>query len=193
MNENSLLYNEVYLIYTREEAASPLNISYKRSIAAFKELIRNGLLYEQRQGLGTPNLLYVLKAELTDEDAAAFGETFSGNESETDAKEPEIPANTQMCQNGISRHAETAHQELPEKQIKICRNRTQERLRVKRLRVVILRTVNLSICKQIPVRGLCLRLRRTNRPMMKRSSREFLANASWSCSRTVCGERRKQP
>ena len=40
--------NEVYLIYTREEAASPLNISYKRSIAAFKELIRNGLLYEQR-------------------------------------------------------------------------------------------------------------------------------------------------
>ena len=152
--------NEVYLIYTREEAASTLNISYKRSIAAFKELIRNGLLYEQRQGLGAPNLLYVLKAELTDEDAAAFGETFSGNESETDAKEPETPANTQMCQNGISRHAETAHQDMP----------------------------NLSICKQIPVRGLCLRLRRTDRPRMKRSYRKFLTNASWSCSRTVCGE-----
>lgn len=112
--------NEVYLIYTREEAASTLNISYKRSIAAFKELIRNGLLYEQRQGLGAPNLLYVLKAELTDEDAAAFGETFSGNESETDAKEPETPANTQMCQNGISRHAETAHQELPKSPIRNC-------------------------------------------------------------------------
>lgn len=113
MNENSLLYNEVYLIYTREEAASTLNISYKRSIAAFKELIRNGLLYEQRQGLGAPNLLYVLKAELTDEDAAAFGEIFSGNESETDAKEPETPANTQMCQNGTSRTAGKADQDMP--------------------------------------------------------------------------------
>lgn len=121
MNENALLYNEVYLIYTREEAASPLSISYKRSIAAFKELIRNGLLYEQRQGLGAPNLLYVLKAELTAEDAAAFGETFSGNESETDAKEPETPANTQMCQNGTSRTAEIAYLELPDRHIKNCR------------------------------------------------------------------------
>ena len=92
------------------------------------------------------------------------------------------------CRNRLSGTARSAHQELPEKQIKICRNRTQERLRVKRLRVVILRTVNLSICKQIPVRGLCLRLRRTNRPRMKRSSRKFLTNASWSYSRTVCGE-----
>lgn len=37
--------NEVYLIYTREEAANTLNISYKKSIAAFRELITNGLLY----------------------------------------------------------------------------------------------------------------------------------------------------
>ena len=44
--------NEVYLIYTREEAANTLNISYKKSIAAFKELIEVGLLFEQRQGRG---------------------------------------------------------------------------------------------------------------------------------------------
>ena len=31
--------NEVYLIYTREEAASLLNISYKKAISAFRELI----------------------------------------------------------------------------------------------------------------------------------------------------------
>ena len=49
--------NEVYLIYTREEAANTLNISYRKAIAAFKELIQNGLLHEQRQGLGAPNLL----------------------------------------------------------------------------------------------------------------------------------------
>ena len=43
---------EVYLIYTREEAAATLNISYRKAIAVFKELIENGLLYEQRQGRG---------------------------------------------------------------------------------------------------------------------------------------------
>ena len=51
--------NEVYLIYTREEAASLLNISYKKAISAFRELIEKKLLYEQRQGRGYPNLLYV--------------------------------------------------------------------------------------------------------------------------------------
>ncbi len=114
--------NEVYLIYTREEAANTLNISYKKSIAAFKELIRNGLLYEQRQGLGAPNLLYVLKAELTDEDASKFSEDFDGKQSETDEKEHETSVNIQTCQNGISRHAKTAHQDMPKSHVKNCQN-----------------------------------------------------------------------
>ena len=116
--------NEVYLIYTREEAANTLNISYKKSISAFKELIQNGLLYEQRQGLGAPNLLYVLKAELTDEDAAEFSESFDGNNDENGEKEPANPLNMQMCQNGISRHSETAHQDMPKSHIKNCQNGT---------------------------------------------------------------------
>lgn len=116
--------NEVYLIYTREEAANTLNISYKKSISAFKELIQNGLLYEQRQGLGAPNLLYVLKAELTDEDAAEFSESFDGNNDENGEKEPANPLNMQTCQNGISRHAETAHQDMPKSHIKNCQNGT---------------------------------------------------------------------
>lgn len=116
--------NEVYLIYTREEAAITLNISYKKSIAAFKELIQNGLLYEHRQGLGDPNLLYVLKAELTDEDAAEFGESFNGNDDENGEKVPANPVNMQTCQNGISRHAEMAHQDMPKSHIKNCRNGT---------------------------------------------------------------------
>lgn len=116
--------NEVYLIYTREEAANTLNISYKKSISAFKELIQNGLLYEQRQGHGAPNLLYVLKAELTDEDAAEFSESFDGNNDENGEKEPANPLNMQICQNGISRHAETAHQDMPKSHIKNCQNGT---------------------------------------------------------------------
>ena len=35
---------EVYLIYTREDAAETLNLSYKKTIAAFKELIAVDLL-----------------------------------------------------------------------------------------------------------------------------------------------------
>lgn len=115
INEN----NEVYLIYTREEASNTLNISYKKAIAAFKELIRHGLLFEQRQGLGAPNLLYVLKAELTDEDAAEFGTSFDG---EVPAEEPETLDNSQICQNGTSRHAKTAYQDLPKQHIKNCEN-----------------------------------------------------------------------
>lgn len=113
--------NEVYLIYTRQEAAEALNITYKKSIAAFKELIQNGLLHEQRQGLGAPNLLYVLKAELTDEDAAEFGAAFEG---ETPAEEPETVGNPQICQNGTSRHAKMAHQEVPKQHIKNCQKGT---------------------------------------------------------------------
>lgn len=113
--------NEVYLIYTREEAATTLNISYKKAIAAFKELIQNGLLHEQRQGLGAPNLLYVLKAELTDEDATEFGNSFDGENRQED---PETLDNSQICQNGTSRYAKTAHQDLPNQHIKNGQNGT---------------------------------------------------------------------
>lgn len=137
--------NEVYLIYTREEAANTLNISYKKSIAAFRELIANGLLYEERQGLGEPNLLYVLKAELEDKDAAEFSENFEGKDAEDDEKEPANPVNMQICRNRTSRTVKTAHQELPNRNILICRIGRQVRLIIKILKIVILRIVNLSI------------------------------------------------
>lgn len=54
---------EVYQIYTRENIAHILSVSYKKAIAVFKELIESGLLYEERQGRGLPNKLYVLKCE----------------------------------------------------------------------------------------------------------------------------------
>lgn len=116
--------NEVYLIYTREDAAVTLNITYRKAISAFKELIEVGLLYEQRQGRGFPNLLYVLKAELADEDALEFGEEFNKTDAETDEKEPENPVNMQTCNICSSRHAEIAHQELQNLHIKNCNNGT---------------------------------------------------------------------
>lgn len=114
--------NEVYLIYTREDVAATLNISYKKSIAAFKELIENDLLIEQRQGRGYPNLLYVLKAEISDKEASEFKENFDKTEEEITEKEPENPVFMQICQNGTSRHAKMAHLELPKRHIKKCQN-----------------------------------------------------------------------
>lgn len=116
--------NEVYLIYTREDAAAMLNISYKKTIAAFRELIDKGLLHEKRQGRGYPNLLFVLKAELNDSNASEFSEKYDET---TDEMVPEVledPQNMQMCQNGISRTVDLTHQELSQPQFKKCQNGT---------------------------------------------------------------------
>lgn len=103
---------EVYLIYTREEAADMLGISYKKTIGAFKELLTVKLIFEVRQGRGFPNLIYVLKAELTDTDAEEFA---AGME-----KQAEKSAEPQICQNGSSRNADSAVQDLTEWQFKTC-------------------------------------------------------------------------
>lgn len=104
--------NEVYLIYTREDAANILNISYKKTIAAFRELIDKGLLHEKRQGRGYPNLLYVLKAELDDVEAAEFSEEYHRTAEDADPEETVMPQDSQNCQNGTSRHVETTDQDM---------------------------------------------------------------------------------
>ena len=109
---------EVYLVYTREEASATLNISYKKAIAAFRELIENRLLVEQRQGRGYPNLLYVLKAELADRDAAEFLDSLD-KPAEENAVEP-YPM--QNCQNSTSRTAETAVPDLSKRHPKKIEN-----------------------------------------------------------------------
>lgn len=109
---------EVYLIYTREEIAELLCITYKKAIAAFKELIAVGLLLEKRQGRGFPNRLFVLKCELENVDAEEFSDTFDNPE--TDEKEPANPHNEQMCENGISKTADSAVLDIPKEQFKMC-------------------------------------------------------------------------
>lgn len=118
INENG----EVYLIYKREEIADILCITYKKAIAAFKELISAGLLLEKRQGRGFPNRLFVLKCELEDTDAEDFGNSFDNPE--TEETEPENPQDTQMCENGISKTDESAYLNIPDKHVKTFRNST---------------------------------------------------------------------
>ena len=114
---------EVYLIYTREEAAKTLGITYKKTIAAFKELISAGLLAEKRQGRGFPNLLFVLITTITDGDAEQFGSEFDGEQTEeNEEKEPANPHDKQICQNGISKTSESAVLDVQNGNIKTCEN-----------------------------------------------------------------------
>lgn len=114
---------EVYLIYKREEIADILCITYKKAIAAFKELITAGLLLEKRQGRGFPNRLFVLKCELEDSDAGAFGGEFDNPKSaENESKEPANPYCEQICQNDSLRIPDSAVQERQKQHIRTFQN-----------------------------------------------------------------------
>lgn len=54
---------EIYLIYTRKEIQSKLNLSDKPVTRAFKELRESDLIKEEKQGFGKPNLIYIGKIE----------------------------------------------------------------------------------------------------------------------------------
>lgn len=122
--------DEVYLIYTREEIAEDLGITYKKSISAFKELLAAGLITEQRCGRGAPNKIYIVKVELNSDTARGYVNRENSRTAKaahldskpepeickTDISEraPDIPKrHIKNCQSGISAYSETTHRELP--------------------------------------------------------------------------------
>ena len=50
---------EVHIIYTREQMAKQLGISYKSVVAVFRELNHYRLIQEHRRGNGLPNHIYL--------------------------------------------------------------------------------------------------------------------------------------
>lgn len=164
--------SEVYLIYTREEASATLNISYKKAIAAFKELIEHRLLVEQRQGRGYPNLLYVLKAELADEDATEFLDSLDEPEESSAEESCAEPYAVQTCRNSTSRPVKTAVQDLLKRHIQTCRNGPLKRLRIFIQRISRVRGVRLSVPR---------RRRRTER-RTRTFCKTYLSDASCICS-----------
>lgn len=129
INEN----NEVYLIYTREELAEDLGLTYKKVIAAFRELTEAGLICESRSGRGIPNKIFIVKLDLSEKQAkkyvkqetarpaesAYLENTDSGKESETSDLEfieenQDLPKrDIKNFQNGTSRPAETEVLDMP--------------------------------------------------------------------------------
>ena len=87
-------YNNVYIIYTIEQIMEDLNCWEKRAVKAMKELREIGLVKSVRQGLGKPNIIYVMNF--------------------ADAKNP---INTQNCQKDNSRIVHKTIQEPPERTI----------------------------------------------------------------------------
>ena len=127
--------NEVYLIYTREEVADDLGITYKKAIAAFKELAKENLITEKRCGRGMPNRIYIVKPELNADgakkyvkhenlrtaDSLCLEAQLSKEEPETlltttgGVYIPDVPiSEVKMSQNSASRTAETEVSELPD-------------------------------------------------------------------------------
>ena len=130
INEN----DEVYLIYTREEIADDIGITYKKAISAFKELVTAQLITEQRCGRGMPNRIYIVKPELDavyakkyvkrdnlrTADSACLEERLSDENPEemlitTEGLYiPDMPiSDIKICQNSTSGTAQTGVQELP--------------------------------------------------------------------------------
>ena len=130
INEN----DEVYLIYTREEIADDIGITYKKAISAFKELVTAQLITEQRCGRGMPNRIYIVKPELdavyakkyvkrdnlrTADSACLEEQLENANPDEMLTTTeglyiPDMPiSDIKTCQNSTSRTAEMEVQELP--------------------------------------------------------------------------------
>jgi len=53
--------NEIFLIFSRQSAQDLLNISKPTATKVFKELKEKELIFEERQGLNQPNIIYIGK------------------------------------------------------------------------------------------------------------------------------------
>ena len=65
-------HGEVYVIYTREDLAREMQVSYRKAISCFKELAQKNLLWEQRQGRGMPNRIFLAEVQLDEKNAYAY-------------------------------------------------------------------------------------------------------------------------
>mgnify|MGYP004535931097 FL=1 len=126
-------YGEVYVIYTREDLAGEMQISYRKAISCFKELTEKHLVWEQRQGRGLPNRIFL--AEVVFAEKAAFSydcAPFSANENRPAENaglenEDDMDSNKENCSEMPDTDAEplyTAASDLPELQCKTCENGT---------------------------------------------------------------------
>ena len=117
---------EGYLVYTRQAVADDLGITYKKAMAAFKELKENNLIIDKQCGRGMPNYIFIVKPELSVKEAKAYNDTDNARPADLEClsdadiddsvnnSEGDVPnGNINNCQNGMSGCADTEYQEVP--------------------------------------------------------------------------------
>ena len=63
---------DIRIVYTREDLAREMQVSYRKAISCFKELAQKHLLWEQRQGRGLPNRIFLAEVQLDEKAAYAY-------------------------------------------------------------------------------------------------------------------------
>lgn len=108
-------HGEVYVNYTREDLAREMQVSYRKAITCFKELAQKHLLWEQRQGRGMPNRIFLAEVQLDEKVAYAYDcAPFCPAPRPAEIAVLDMPnPKVMVCQNGSLRSAETAILDLP--------------------------------------------------------------------------------
>ncbi len=104
---------QVYLCFTRKEMADILGISEKTVGEVNKELKKYKLIYEERKGLGKPNLIYLSNFIVDEEKEESENEKI-------DIQEKKIGEN-KNGNNYISENEGNSNQEISNVQIKNCK------------------------------------------------------------------------
>lgn len=105
---------EVFIIFTRQELADEMQISFRKAIECFQELVSAKLIWERRMGRGYPNQIYLAAVQLSQEDAQAH--TSAPFIKKTRHADSAYLESCQTCGNDTSRDAEMAHLDMPKPQ-----------------------------------------------------------------------------
>lgn len=101
---------EVFVVFTREELAREMQVSYRKAIECFQQLAEYKLIWERRLGRGKANQIYLAAVRLGEKDAAEY------DAAPFAAPRPAKTAcleSAEICENGTSGSAQTAHQDMP--------------------------------------------------------------------------------
>jgi hypothetical protein len=102
---------EVFIVYTRKSLADEMQISYRKTISAMKELSDADLIWEKRRGRGDANQIYLARVESTGENTPEYASApFVSADDEAAGAEPSVARSAKTAL-----HTESAPSETPEK------------------------------------------------------------------------------
>lgn len=109
---------EVFIVFTRESLAGEMQVSYRKAIDSFKELVKARLIWERRLGRGRPNQIYLAAVQLTEKEAASHTSAPFIEKEPRPAKSAHLE-DTATAENTVEK-VDSPPQDLPEPQAKKC-------------------------------------------------------------------------